>query len=376
MSPSRVKVGFAAATAPPLRLVKMTVRTLRLARFDSLWTIDHFQSFFPRSLWNKDFAWIANPRRSPHEIYDYQVMLGYLAGMAGRLQLAVGVTEPVRRHPVLIAQAFLTLSHLVERPPILGIGSGEAENIVPYGLDFSRPVSRLEEALQIIRRCFDSDGPFDFDGRFYRLHDAVMDLRPAPGRTPEIWLAAHGPRMLKLAGRYGDGWFPVVPMTPDEYADKLAAIRRAAREAGRDPEHFTAGFSGRVVVAPSEREAREWLDHRSARFLALLVPDYVWRKYGVTHPLGEGFMGLVEFTPEGYAPDELEAAMAKVPVDLLAESAVWGTPEQVLTQLRSFVDAGMRHIVLQPISGLVSRRAGIFGLRTTLWLARKLKRGS
>ncbi len=106
------------------------------------------------------------------------MLLGYLASRASRLRIGVGVTEPIRRHPILIAQAMLTLAYMTKRPPILGIGAGERENIDPYGLDFTKPVSRLEEALQIIRLCFSAQGPIDFHGEHYQLHRASMDLRP------------------------------------------------------------------------------------------------------------------------------------------------------------------------------------------------------
>ena len=63
------------------------------------------------------------------------------------MRLGVGVTEPIRRHPLLIAQAMMTLSHLTRRAPILGIGAGERMNLDPYGFDPSEPVTRLDEAL-------------------------------------------------------------------------------------------------------------------------------------------------------------------------------------------------------------------------------------
>ena len=114
------------------------------------------------------------------------------------MRLGVTVTEPVRRHPVLLAQALLTLAHVNRKAPILGIGSGEAENIVPYGLPFDQPVGRLEEALQILRLCFDSQGPLNFQGKHFNLDHAYMDLRAPKRRKPRIWVAAHGPRMLRL----------------------------------------------------------------------------------------------------------------------------------------------------------------------------------
>ena len=99
------------------------------------------------------------PALDPHEHFDYQALLGYLAGRTRHLRLGVGVAEPIRRHPVLIAQTMLTVAQMTKTAPILGIGAGERMNIDPYGLDFSHPVGRLEEALQIIRLCFSGPGP-------------------------------------------------------------------------------------------------------------------------------------------------------------------------------------------------------------------------
>jgi alkanesulfonate monooxygenase SsuD/methylene tetrahydromethanopterin reductase-like flavin-dependent oxidoreductase (luciferase family) len=52
-------------------------------------------------------------------------------------------------------------------------------------LPYTDAVDRLDEALQIIRRCFTSRGPMDFAGRYFRLEGAVMELEPPPA---EIWI--------------------------------------------------------------------------------------------------------------------------------------------------------------------------------------------
>lgn len=367
-------IGLTVGTQPPLSRVRALTRMARLFRYDVAWVIDHFLGFFPNSIWDKDFSWLAKPGHSPHEFYDYQVLLGYLARHAGRVQLGVGVTEPVRRHPVLIAQSFMTLAHMTRRPPILGIGAGEAENTVPYGLDFSTPVSRLEEALQVVRLCFESEGPFDFEGRHFALRDAVLDLRPPPGRRPRIWIAAHRPRMLALTGRYGDGWYPTFPFTPAEYESSLGEIAAAATAAGRDATAIVPAWQSLAVLARTERAARKLLDHKGVRFSALLAPAYVWEALGAEHPLGDGFRGLVDFIPQAYERKELEAAIAAVPVDLLAGAMLWGTPSAVLRSLHDYVDAGLRHLVLQPVSGLVSLHDALYSLQATVSIQRKLRR--
>ncbi len=205
--------------------------------------------------------------------FEFQALLGYLAAKFPGVRLGVGVTEPIRRHPAILAQAALTLAHLSQRPPILGIGAGERLGTEPYGLDFSRSVGRLEEALQIIRRCLDDRGPIDFEGEHFRLRRAVVDLPAPDGRKPEVWVAAHGPRMLRLTGQYGDGWYPVFVASPEDYAARLETIRAAAREAGRDPDAITPALHTPIIIAPSEAEARAMLDSKPIRFFGLIVPD-------------------------------------------------------------------------------------------------------
>ena len=75
-------------------------------------------------------------------------MLGHLAARnrLGRLRLGVSVTDTGRRNPAVTAQAAATLHLLTRGRAILGIGTGEREGNEPYGVDWSKPVARFEEA--------------------------------------------------------------------------------------------------------------------------------------------------------------------------------------------------------------------------------------
>jgi phthiodiolone/phenolphthiodiolone dimycocerosates ketoreductase len=376
ISPDFVSIGLGVGTQPPLRRIVLAARAARAGRFDAVWTVDHFQGWFPQDLWNRDMSWMAGPGGTPHAYFDYQALLGYLAPRIGRMQLAVGVTEVLRRHPVLLAQTAMTWSHLTKSAPILGIGAGERENTVPYGIPFDRPVGRLEEALPIIRRCLDSRGPFDFAGEFYQLDNAMMDLSPAPGRKPQIWVAAHGPRMLRLTGQYGDGWYPTFPMQPADYAASLARIRAAARAFGRDGKKIVPGNQILVVIGRTEREARRHLESRVVRFFTLLAPAHLWAGSGVDHPFGADFRGLVDFIPSDYPTERVVAAMNEVPTDVVAQNVVWGTPASVREQLETFVDVGLRHIVLGPASAAISRRSAAHSVGAVFSILRKVRRSA
>ena len=370
---TRFTSGITVGTQPPLGRINLLTRVAARTGFDVAWVTDHFLGFFPRSIWDRDFSWAASPGDSPHPYFDYQALMGYLARR--NLHIGVGVTEPIRRHPVLLAQFALTMSHLAKRAPILGIGSGERENVEPYGLPFVRPVSRLEEALQVIRLCFDSDGPIDFSGEFFNLDRAVMDLRPQPGKEPQVWIAAHAPRMLRLTGEYGDGWYPTFPMTPEEFESRLAVIRGHARRVGRDPAAIVPGWQLFAVIGKSTSHARELLDSPPVRFTSLLAPGYLWAKAGLEHPLGAEFGGMIDFVPQDYTKAQLQDAMGKVDLDVLSQVVIWGTPDSIAGQLQAYVDLGLRHLVLQPASALVSRRDALFSLRASVSIQRRLRKG-
>ncbi|MCI4673791.1 LLM class flavin-dependent oxidoreductase [Candidatus Mycolicibacterium alkanivorans] len=102
-----VSVGLQIGTQPPLSALRAFLLGARVMRLDSVMVIDHFQNIFPTAIWDRELTWLAAQRSTPHEFFDYQVLLGHLASRVGSLRVGVGVTEPIRRHPLVIAQAGL-----------------------------------------------------------------------------------------------------------------------------------------------------------------------------------------------------------------------------------------------------------------------------
>jgi phthiodiolone/phenolphthiodiolone dimycocerosates ketoreductase len=353
--PGSITVGTGIPPRPPASLIRGAVDAARAAGIDRLWCIDHFTSFVPSSIWDETFTPIAIPGSSADEMYEVQTVLGYVASLAGPMGIGAGVTEAIRRHPVVLAQAFLTLTHLAEGPVALGIGAGERENVDPYGLDFRGQVSRLAEALEIIRMCFTSRGEVDYEGRFFSLDRAILDLEPGPSGPPEIWIAAHGPRMLELVGAFGDGWYPTHLMTPEEYALKLAVIRGAAAAHGRVPDSVTPGLQAFIAVAEDDDGARQLLEKRPVKLMALLASSAVWNDFGAEHPLGENFGGLTDFVPQNYDRVTMDRALAAVPADLLESQVICGTPDEVVHRVHELAVAGLEHIVLNVVPGLAHR---------------------
>lgn len=169
-------------------------------RYHSIWLPDHMVSFWPDSIWSPEFTDLATISPSPHRHLDGMAVAAAAAVLTRNTPIATTVVDTVRRHPAMLAQTALTLDHLSKGRFILGLGSGELENTVPYGFDFAEPVSRLEESIEVIKLLWESDRPVDFDGRFYHLAHARMDTELFGGKCPPIWIGAAGPRMLDITG--------------------------------------------------------------------------------------------------------------------------------------------------------------------------------
>ncbi len=311
-------------------------------RYHSIWLPDHMVSFWPDSIWTPEFTDLATVSPSPHRHLDGMAVAAAAAVLTSNVPLATSVVDTVRRHPALLAQSALTIDHLAEGRFILGLGSGESENIVPYGFAFDRPVSRFEEALQVIRLLWDSDGPVDFEGRFFRLHHARLDTEPYGGKPPPIWIGASGPRSLDIAGRHADGWWPAGAWTPEEYAQKLSLVKASADRAGRDPESITPCFIQVCLMGRDDAAIAEILEAPLVKTFLLQVSAEVLRSFGFEHPMGEHWQGFQDIDPATLTRERVLDFFDRVEPEMILAVVPHGTPGQVAHTIKGFVDAGLR----------------------------------
>jgi phthiodiolone/phenolphthiodiolone dimycocerosates ketoreductase len=274
-----------------------------------------------------------------------------------------------------IAQSFATLDHLSKGHAILGIGNGERENVEPYGLPWNKQVARLEEALTIIRLLWDSNGtPVSFDGRFWRLRDAVFNLPLYGGKSPRIYVASHAPRMLGLTGRFGDGWLPVLKVAPAVYRARLDTILAAGTAAGRDMGGFVPCQALTCALGESRDQVIDVaMKSRLGAAMALMLPDEAWKEHGLQHPLGEHHKGFIEIVPPRVTEEQLDQSARTMVPELFYGSLYAGSPAQIRDETAELVEAGARHIIVANIGGALTGG----GPRDILRLAsliRKLRR--
>ncbi|MFQ5477313.1 MAG: LLM class flavin-dependent oxidoreductase [Candidatus Binatia bacterium] len=371
----RVCVGYQDACMHPLWLSSASLRMARIFGAESLWVQDHFMWFLPRHVWQVEHTPAAKVIRSTDALFDPIAILALAASRIRGVDIGTAVTEPFRRHPMSLAQTFVTLDHLSRGHAILGIGNGEKENVEPYGIRWHAQVSRLEEALTIIRLLWESGGaPVSYEGRFWTLKDAIFHLPLYRGRPPRIWVAAHAPRMLGLAGRFGDGWLPNQKHCAADYRNRLQTIAEAREKAGRSMENFVAGQLLLVALGENRDAVLErMLESRVGAALSLLIPAASWTKHGRKHPLGDDHMGFYDIIPTRISAAHVDQAASSMTPELWRSFLYTGSPAQVRDEVAEIVDAGARHLVIANVGGAVagSSPASVWRLGS---LIRKLRR--
>lgn len=378
--------GFSVGIMDPIIAARPTVDIFTRAsylsaaanRVDSFWVPDHLNALFPRSLWQPKYCGAAKVMPSADAYLEPWTMLGHLAARnrIGRLRLGVSVTDTGRRNPAVTAQAAATLHLLTRGRAILGIGPGEREGNEPYGVDWTKPVARFEEAIATIRALFDSNGKLvNRDSPYFPLRNASFDLPRYKGTWPEIWIAAHGPRMLRAVGRYADGYFPGFTHTPQEYAQRLEAVRAAASDAGRDPMAIVPALFIPVVTGRSRADVDEALDSEVIRAGALNVPDEFYARHGAQHPLGAGFAGAQDILPQDWDEQTALSNIKTIPKSLVRDAMLTGTPDEVVEQAAVWRDHGVRYLVLAHWSGLQrSLRTGLAAMPAFSRIMHRLKK--
>ncbi|KAA0117438.1 LLM class flavin-dependent oxidoreductase [Mycolicibacterium sp. P9-22] len=323
-------------------------------RYHSIWMPDHLVSFWPDSIWTPEFTDLAEVSPSPHRYLDTLTLAGAVAARTSRTRLATSVLDTVRRHPVMLAQSALTLSHLSEGRFILGLGAGERENLAPYGFDDRGRVSRCAEALRLIRLLWSTDGPIDFTGEYFTLEHGRLDTDLHRTGPPPIWIGANGPRMLRLVGELGDGWWPTGSAGPETYAGQLARIREAAEQAGRDPQAITPAKM--VVCLIGEPEELDVILQRPlVKSLVLQLTADALAAAGHRHPMGERWRGIQDIDPRVLTRDRLLRLFEEVDPAAILSVVPHGTPKQVAEQIADFGQAGARVVSVLDYSGMAGQ---------------------
>jgi probable F420-dependent oxidoreductase len=179
-------------------------------------------------------------------------LLAFAASVTERIRLGTSVLVLPMRNPVLHAKVIASIDRLAGGGRFyVGAGIGWArEEFEVLSAPFARRGARVEEQIALMRALWSGD-PVNFEGDFYHLDGWIS--RPAPERPIPIWLGGATEASFERAGRIGDGWFGGIYRLPT-FREDVAAVKRSAQAAGRDPDALTFGIGGLPRLAKGREE--------------------------------------------------------------------------------------------------------------------------
>jgi 5,10-methylenetetrahydromethanopterin reductase len=217
----------------------MNVPRFGLNRFDSR-SVDAFAADVGRAErlgWDAALQPDSQLRRR-----DTYVLLAAAARVTERITLGPLLANPVNRHPTVTASSIATIDELAPGRVLLGWGVGDTA-VRLAGLRPAR-VKELDAGTRLMRALLAGESVEVGAARPARL----PHHRPVP-----VWIAAGGPKTLRMAGGVADGVFIRVGTHPANIATAVGAIRAGAVEAGRDPGAVKLGAIFHTVLV-DERE--------------------------------------------------------------------------------------------------------------------------
>lgn len=224
-----ITFGIMLGPSTPWENTQLQAKLVEQLGFDKLWVPDHF----------------VNPEFIEMDWFDCWLSLTALIPSTKTISLGTLVSSMAIRNPVVLAKMAITLDHISKGRFELGVGSGgvvachEMTGITNWSP--SERSKRYIEFVEILNSLLNNKET-SYTGDFNQLNRTLMHPQPFTKPHPILSIAAHGPRALKLAAKYGDSWntlSPGVNLAPEQHSDntydRCMKMSEFADQAGRDP---------------------------------------------------------------------------------------------------------------------------------------------
>jgi 5,10-methylenetetrahydromethanopterin reductase len=274
--------------------------------------------------------WVGDSHLIWREAY---VNMAAIALSTTKVKLGTGVTNPLTRHPSVVASAYATLEEYAPGRMIVGIGLGDS-SVETMGMKPST-LANFEKSLQQMRELFAGKEAELPSGKIHLLH-------PCKGRVP-IYIAASGPKMLQLSGRIADGIIVLVGVADEYIAHAKEKIAVGAKAAGRKLEDINLVLW--IPCAVSDKApAKDAVKAHVARVVAHPLPY-------VLDPNEQKVLEEIRKTYDYYHHMDQQANHAEVIPDWLVDKfAIAGTVDQCRGQIARIKRTGIQQIAIIPYS--------------------------
>jgi phthiodiolone/phenolphthiodiolone dimycocerosates ketoreductase len=287
---------------------------------------------------------------------DCFTSLTMIASKTRRIRIGSCVVDALIRHPAKLAQIGASLDSASRGRFLMGLGGSERGNHDPFCIPTDHPYGRVKETIQVARLLWKSSygERVNFSGKYYRLNDAFLRIKPFRRGGPPIYIAAFGPRMLSLVGELGNGWMPI-NHTPESYRAVLhGPIRKSLEKAGRTLKDIDPACTVLACISDNRKRAQRAAISIAKSFLVwsidimrVVVPQLSDEHPGIRHTdlkTLENKSRLVELSK-------------KVPDKVALDITISGNADDCGDQIKRFIDADCRHLIFNLVAQNQNQRA-------------------
>lgn len=274
--------------------------------------------------------WVGDSHLIWREAY---VNMAAMALSTARVKLGTGVTNPLTRHPSVVASAYATLEEYAPGRTIVGIGLGDS-SVETMGMKPAK-LSYFEKTMAQMRQLLDGHEVQLETGKIHLLH-------PCKAKVP-IYIAASGPKMLELSGRIADGIIVLVGVADEYIAHARERISAGAKAAGRKVEDLNLVLWVPCAVSDTA-PAKDAVKAHVARVVAHPLPY-------VLDPTEQKVLEEIRKTYDYYHHMDQQANHAEVIPDWLVEKfAIAGSVAECRAQIERIKKTGIQQIAIIPYS--------------------------
>ena len=263
-----------------------------------------------------------------HSGRDVYITLALAAERTSHLLLYPATSNPVTRHPMVLASLAHTLEELAPGRVRLILGPG----FLSVG-NIGHPRATLESMRQTITslRQLLAGESVPFGQTWSHLRNVTKPATP-------VYVTAAGPRMVELAGEIADGVMLLVGLDPKAIAAARRRLEAGARRSGRDLKDFPIIFVTPMALDNDKADARSW----PQRWLS---PGHPWISYpskANLHWLREAGIDI----PDNIQPEQISNDLANQICDAFG---LFGSPEECAERLqRAVEETEIEHVFLFP----------------------------
>jgi 5,10-methylenetetrahydromethanopterin reductase len=270
-----------------------------------------------------EYAWITDHYNNKN-VYE---ALALIADATETIELGPGVTNPYVRAPAITAAAIATLDEISNGRATLGIGPGDKATFDALGIEWTKPVSTIIDAVAEMRTLLageKTEGGAQLGG-VKTVRDAVP-----------IYQGAQGPKMLETAGEIADGVL-INASNPKDYEVAIPLIKKGAEAAGKTLADIDVGAYTATSIGPDSEAAKNAAKIVVA-FIAAGSPPPVFARHGLPEDTGAKFGGFI-------GKGDFGGAIGAVDEALLDAFSVCGTPDEFIPKIKALEEGGVTQYV-------------------------------